>query len=177
MDYADDEESRKAIRVLYDDCPRPKHDRGYFRANCGLLCSRQWGNEVGRNLREAYENATRSLEELKKVRSFSNNIKGVAKFSVAISKAAEALSSMTNLTVESQQKISSIVRAVAPSADQVKQTHRGRVNNINKLPEAAPVIASETSAVCEKCGEPLSGWEVLIADLKTGVTQLEAGFR
>lgn len=41
LDYADDEESRKAIRVLYDDCPRPKHDRGYFRANCGLLCSRQ----------------------------------------------------------------------------------------------------------------------------------------
>lgn len=38
-------------------------------------------------------------------------------------KAAEALSSTTNLTVESQQKISSIVRATAPNADQVKQTH------------------------------------------------------
>lgn len=69
------------------------------------------------------------------------------------------------------------MRAAAPTADQVKQTHRGRVNNINKLPEAAPALASATSAVCDKCGEPLSGWEVLIADLKTGVTQLEAGFR
>lgn len=131
----------------------------------------------GETSEQAYENATSSLEELKKGRTFSNNIKGVAKFNTAISKAAEALSSATNLTVESQQRISSIVRAAAPSADQVKQTHRGRVNNINKLPEAEPVIASETSAVCGKCGEPLSGWEVLIADLKTGVTQLEAGFR
>lgn len=131
----------------------------------------------GETSKQAYENAPRSLEELKKVRSFSNNIKGVAKFSAAISKAAKALSSTTNLTVESQQKISSIVRAAAPSADQVNQTHRGRVNNINKLPEAAPVIASKTSAMCDKCGEPLSGWEVLIADLKTGMTQLEAGFR
>lgn len=69
------------------------------------------------------------------------------------------------------------MRAAAPTADQEKQTHRGRVNNINKLPMAAPVIASETSAVCDKCGEPLSGWEVLIADLKIGVSLLEAGFR
>lgn len=120
----------------------------------------------GETSEQAYENATRSLEELKKVRSFSNNIKGVARFSSSISKATEALIPTTNLTVESQQKISSVVRASAPSTDQIKQTHRGRVNNIIKLPEAAPVTASETSAVFDKCGESLSGWEVLLQSLK-----------
>lgn len=178
LSYADDDESRKAIRVLYDMIA---HSLNTIAAASGQIAGFfAHGNEAmksGETSEQAYENATRSLEELKKVRSFSNNIKGVARFSAAISKAAEALSSTTNLTVESQQKISSIVRAAAPTADQVKQTHRGRVNNISKLPEAAPVTASETSAICDKCGEPLSGWEVLIADLKTGVTQLEAGFR
>ena len=97
--------------------------------------------QSGETSEKAYENATCSLEELKKVRSFNNNIKGVAKFSTAISKAAEALSSTTNLTVESQQKISSIVRAATPTADQVKQTPRGRVNN-NKPEKSRPNLSS-----------------------------------
>ena len=141
--YADDEESRKAIKVLYDMIA---HSLNTIAAASGQIAGFfAHGNEAmksGETSEQAHENATRSLEELKKVRSFSNNIKGVARFSAAISKAAEALSSTTNLTVESQQKISSIVRASAPSTDQTKQTHRGRVNNISKLPEVAPVTAS-----------------------------------
>ena len=135
LSYANDEESKKAIRVLYDMIA---HSLSTIASASGQIAGFfAHGNETmksGETSEKAYENATRSLEELKKVRSFSNNIKGVAKFSAAISKAAEALSSTTNLTVEVQQKISSIVRAAAPTADQVKQTHRGRVNNINKLP-------------------------------------------
>lgn len=126
LSYVDDEESRKAIRVLYDMIA---HSLSTIAAASGQIAGFfAQGNETmksGETSEKAYENATRSLEELKKVRSFNNNIKGVAKFSAA-----------------------------APTADQVKQTHRGRVNNINKLPEAAPAIASETSAVSDKCGSP-----------------------
>lgn len=102
LSYADDEESRKAIRVLYDMIA---HSLSTIAAASGQIAGFfAHGNETmksGETSKKAYENATRSLEELKKVRSFSNNIKGVAKFSAAISKAAEALSSTTNLTVES----------------------------------------------------------------------------
>ncbi len=121
LSYAEDEEPRKAIRALNDMIA---HSLSTIAAASGQIAGFfAHSNEKmksGETSEKAYENTTRSLEELKKVRSFSNNIKGVAKFSAAISKAAEALSSRTNLTVESQQKISSIVRAAAPTALQIK---------------------------------------------------------
>lgn len=80
LSYADDDESRKAIRVLYDMIA---HSLNTIAAASGQIAGFfAHGNEAmksGETSEQAYENATRSLEELKKVRSFSNNIKGVAR--------------------------------------------------------------------------------------------------
>lgn len=67
LSYADDEESRKAIRVLYDLIA---HSLSTIAAASGQIAGFfAHGNETmksGETSEKAYENATRSLEELKK---------------------------------------------------------------------------------------------------------------
>ena len=67
------------------------------------------GNEAmkaGETSEEAYAKAQSNLKELKQVRSFTNNVKGIVKLSNAIIKASKTLDASTNATVKTLQEIS-----------------------------------------------------------------------
>lgn len=69
------------------------------------------GNEAmkaGETSEEAYAKAQSNLKELKQVRSFTNNVKGIVKLSNAIIKASKTLEASTNATVKTLQEISEI---------------------------------------------------------------------
>ena len=178
LSYADDEEAKKAMKVLYDMISYGIKTIGVTSVQIASFFAH--GNEAmkaGETSEQAYAKAQSNLKELKQVRSFTNNVKGIVKLSNAIAKASKTLDASTNATVKTLQEISEINKESEPSPVKEKQTHRGRVNNIENLPEAGPTKATKISATCRECGEPLAGFEELMVNLKTAMTDFEAGYR
>ena len=178
LSYADDEEAKKAMKVLYDMISYGIKTIGVTSVQIASFFAH--GNEAmkaGETSEQAYAKAQSNLKELKQVRSFTNNVKGIVKLSNAIAKASKTLDASTNATVKTLQEISEINKESEPSPVKEKQTHRGRVNNIENLPEAGPTKATKISAACRECGEPLAGFEELMVNLKTAMTDFEAGYR
>lgn len=115
------------------------------------------GNEAmkaGETSEQAYAKAQSNLKELRQVRSFTNNVKGIVKLSNAIAKASKTLDASTNATVKTLQEISEINKESEPSPVKEKQTHRGRVNNIENLPEAGPTKATRYRQLAENAENP-----------------------
>ena len=54
--------------------------------------------KAGETSEQAYAKAQSNLKELKQVRSFTNNVKGIVKLSNAIAKASKTLDASTNAT-------------------------------------------------------------------------------
>ena len=178
LSYADDEEAKKAMKVLYDMISYGIKTIGVTSVQIASFFAH--GNEAmkaGETSEQAYAKAQSNLKELRQVRSFTNNVKGIVKLSNAIAKASKTLDASTNATVKTLQEISEINKESEPSPVKEKQTHRGRVNNIENLPEAGPTKATKISATCRECGEPLAGFEDLMVNLKTAMTDFEAGYR
>lgn len=178
LSYADDEVAKKAMKVLYDMISYGIETIGVNSLQIASFFAH--GNEAmkpGETSEQAYAKAQSSLEELKQARSFTNNVKGIVKLSNAIARASNALDASTNTTVKALQEISTINKESASSSVEKKQTHRGRVNNIEKLPQAGPTKATKISATCRKCRELLAGFEDLMVNLKTPVTDFEEGYR
>lgn len=139
LSYADDEVAKKAMKVLYDMISYGIETIGVNSLQIASFFAH--GNEAmkpGETSEQAYAKAQSSLEELKQARSFTNNVKGIIKLSNAIARASNALDASTNTTVKALQEISTINKESASSSVEKKQTHRGRVNNIEKLPQAGP---------------------------------------
>lgn len=178
LGYADDEEARKAITVLYDSISYGLKTIGLTsRQLAGFFAHGNENMKPGETSEEAYTVAKKSLQEVKQARSFTNNIKGIVKLSNAIANASKTLDASTNATVKTLQEISAINKEAAPSSVREKQTHQGRVNNIENLPEAGPTKATKVPTTCRKCGEPLAGFEDLMVNLKTAMTDFEEGYR
>lgn len=178
LSYADDEEAKKAIKVLYDMISYGLKTIGATSVQLASFFAH--GNETmksGETSEQAYAKAQSNLEEVKRGASFGNNVKAIVKLSNAITKASNSLDAATNATVKTLQEISEINKEAAPSTAREQQTHRGRVNNIERLPEAAPTKATKISEKCRECGEPLSGFEDLMVNLKTAMTDFEEGYR
>ena len=149
LSYADDEEAKKAMKVLYDMISYGIKTIGVTSVQIASFFAH--GNEAmkaGETSEEAYAKAQSNLKELKQVRSFTNNVKGIVKLSNAIIKASKTLEASTNATVKTLQEISEINKESEHSPAKEKQTHRGRVNNIESLPEAGPTKATKISATC-----------------------------
>jgi len=75
-----------------------------------------------------------------------NNVKEIVKLSNAIAQASKTLDASTNATVKALQENSNISKVSEPSPVKEKQTHHGRVNNIESLPKARPTKATKISA-------------------------------
>ena len=109
LSYADDEEAKKAMKVLYDMISYGIKTIGVTSVQIASFFAH--GNEAmkaGETSEEAYAKAQSNLKELKQVRSFTNNVKGIVKLSNAIIKASKTLDASTNATVKTLQEISEI---------------------------------------------------------------------
>ena len=125
LNYADDEEAKKAMKVLYDMISYGIKTIGVTSVQIASFFAH--GNEAmkaGETSEEAYAKAQSNLKELKQVRSFTNNVKGIVKLSNAIIKASKTLDASTNATVKTLQEISEINKESEHSPAEEKQTHR-----------------------------------------------------
>lgn len=84
--------------------------------------------KAGETSEQAYAKAQSNLKELRQVRSFTNNVKGIVKLSNAIAKASKTLDASTNATVKTLQEISEINKESEPSP--VKENRRTGVESI-----------------------------------------------
>ena len=109
LSYADDEEAKKAMKVLYDMISYGIKTIGVTSVQIASFFAH--GNEAmkaGETSEQAYAKAQSNLKELRQVRSFTNNVKGIVKLSNAIAKASKTLDASTNATVKTLQEISEI---------------------------------------------------------------------
>lgn len=129
LSYADDEEAKKAMKVLYDMISYGIKTIGVTSVQIASFFAH--GNEAmkaGETSEQAYAKAQSNLKELRQVRSFTNNVKGIVKLSNAIAKASKTLDASTNATVKTLQEISEINKESEPSP--VKENRRTGVESI-----------------------------------------------
>ena len=116
LSYADDEEAKKAMKVLYDMISYGIKTIGVTSVQIASFFAH--GNEAmkaGETSEQAYAKAQSNLKELRQVCSFTNNVKGIVKLSNAIAKASKTLDASTNATVKTLQEISEINKESEPS--------------------------------------------------------------
>lgn len=123
------------------------------------------GESLPTSVPEVEKTVKRSLEEMKKVPSFSNNVKAIGTALGLLRGTALSVEGKESTTVKIQKKLAKIRQAL-PMNSEKRKTSQGRVNNFDNLEKLPSKIVESVSVTCSRCGGEIS-------DIKTALTQIK----
>ena len=125
------------------------------------------GNEAFTSVQQAETSVAKSLTELKKTPSFSNNVKAIGTALELLHKAVVSLDNTKQSAARIQKNLEGIKKRLNVRSEKQK-TEQGRVNNFENLDKQPGIVAGRgiSSMRCPECG-------CEITDLKTALVKIK----
>lgn len=125
------------------------------------------GNEAFTSVQQAETSVAKSLTELKKAPSFSNNVKAIGTALELLHKAVVSLDNTKQSAARIQKNLEGIKKRLNVRSEKQK-TEQGRVNNFENLDKQPGIVAGRgiSSMSCPECG-------CEITDLKTALVKIK----
>lgn len=125
------------------------------------------GNEAFTSVQQAETSVAKSLTELKKAPSFSNNVKAIGTALELLHKAVVSLDNTKQSAARIQKNLEGIKKRLNVRSEKQK-TEQGRVNNFENLDKQPGIVAGRgiSSMRCPECG-------CEITDLKTALVKIK----